>query len=153
MRINSINPFYINYNKCSEKPLINRGLNCDVFEKSISFEGNKKNSYNPFGVDKSCIEKSKNQDAVFKFIGPLPYGIVEVSYPSVHSAIQMKEYFDEEYGKDGWAFVSIGTSPAGIGKALEFMGEDVRYVPISDLRYLSDRILDIYKMNPKKLEE
>ncbi|MDD3722657.1 MAG: hypothetical protein PHW92_09245 [Lutibacter sp.] len=46
----------------------------------------------------------------------------------------VKDNLDKMY-PNGYVFVSIGRSPAVIGKALECQGVDVRYCPISELRY------------------
>jgi len=56
---------------------------------------------------------------------------------SVTLGTGLKEMLDEKYGKDGYVFVSIGTSPSMIAKVLECEGVETRYLPISNLRKTS----------------
>jgi len=56
----------------------------------------------------------------------------------IKAAKLLTDDLDKKYGKDGYTFVSLGTSPAGIAKAMELMGRHVKYVPISNLKNLSD---------------
>ena len=45
-----------------------------------------------------------------------------------------KKALDEKYGENGYIFNCIGTSPAPIGRFLEFSGVEVHYLPISGLK-------------------
>ncbi len=47
--------------------------------------------------------------------------------------INVKNDLDKKYGEGNYVFVSIGTSPSGIGRVLEFMGVETKYLPISGL--------------------
>lgn len=79
------------------------------------------------------LKLSKNEkDKKFKLIPPKTRAVANESR---HAAQIMRDFLNEKYGKDKWKFVSIGTSPAGIGRALEVMGEDVAYIPVSDFRF------------------
>lgn len=66
------------------------------------------------------------------------------SYLAAHEnaamGIKYKEYLDEIYGEGNYVFISIGTSPSLIGKALECMGVETKYLPMSGLK---DENLDI----------
>lgn len=55
----------------------------------------------------------------------------------------LKRKLDKEYGKDKYIFISIGTSPASIGRAMEFMGVETKYLPISSLRFYQEPNKDI----------
>lgn len=90
----------------------------------------------PFGVDKEALKNADKINA--KTIKNINSYILKLAKQSVYLANITEEMFDEEYGKDNWVFVSIGTSPAGIAKALEIKGHDVRYVPITNLRRIND---------------
>lgn len=52
-------------------------------------------------------------------------------YKSIPIAGRIKNIFDQKYGPNKYTFVSIGRSPAMIGKILEHLGVDVKYMPIS----------------------
>ncbi len=57
---------------------------------------------------------------------------------NIKMALTLKPYLDEKYGKDKYVFVSIGRSPAGIARVMEFMGVETKYLPISGLRSYPD---------------
>lgn len=66
----------------------------------------------------------------------------------------IKSKLNKEY-RNGYVFVSIGRSPAVIGKALEYQGIDVLYAPISHLgKYPSETFEQkkLAKIKPKLLE-
>ncbi len=52
---------------------------------------------------------------------------------SLEMGLKVKENLDKTYGKGKYVFVSLGTSPAGVGRVLEFMGVETKYLPISGL--------------------
>lgn len=52
---------------------------------------------------------------------------------SIETGILIKQFLDEVYGADGYSFVSVGTSPAGVARVMEYLGADVKYMPISKL--------------------
>ena len=74
-----------------------------------------------------------------------------VAERSVDIALDLKEYLDETYGKDSYVFCCVGTSPAGVARAFEFMGVETKYLPISGLTHVRDfkYYRDLY---PKYLE-
>lgn len=62
---------------------------------------------------------------------------------SINVGVKVKEHLDKRYGNGGYVFCSIGTSPAGIARVLEFSGVETKYLPISRLAaYYED---DSYK--------
>ena len=139
MIINRINlNSYTNY----KAPSFFKGLKQDVFEKkqSPSFKGV------PFGVDNSFLDKINNMSEyeLEMEMSQIPTSTKDLAYKSYEMAKLTEKMLDEKYGKNKWVFVSIGTSPAGIAKALELRNHDVRYLPISDVRRIRDDALSFY---------
>lgn len=52
---------------------------------------------------------------------------------SLEMGLKVKKDLDKTYGEGNYVYVSIGTSPAGVGRVLEFMGVETKYLPISGL--------------------
>ena len=48
-------------------------------------------------------------------------------------AQKIKDFLDKKFGKGKYTFVSIGRSPVMVGRTLECMGVETKYVPISGL--------------------
>lgn len=114
-------------------------LKRDIFIKRTEADSNadikSKKQKVPFGVNVDFIKCPKTKlDEIFKQI---PSDIKEAAEESIFAGKMTKEMYDEKYGKNKYVIVSIGTSPAGIAKAMEYMGVDVRYVPISNIDELS----------------
>lgn len=61
---------------------------------------------------------------------------------NIYIARNLKEYLDKKFGENNYVFVSIGRSPSLIGKTLECMGVETKYLPISGL---GDKDLDFDK--------
>ena len=61
----------------------------------------------------------------------IPFPIKLVAGENLSMAMIFKNALDEKYGEGKYKFVSVGTSPSCIAKALEYMGEDVVYMPMS----------------------
>ena len=132
MRINSVNLYSpVKFFNSDRNPVRISGstdLEHDVFEKSqVPFKGV------PFGVDDN-IKKISDEKLLEKTDG-IPYKTKMFALISYNTAKITEEMLDTNCGKDNWVFVSIGTSPAGVGKALELMGHDVRYAPISEVGF------------------
>jgi len=51
---------------------------------------------------------------------------------------QIKQIFDKRFGENKYIFVSIGRSPAMIGKVLEHLGVEVKYIPLSGRPNISE---------------
>ena len=45
--------------------------------------------------------------------------------------LKLRDKLDNEYGKNKYVFVCIGTSPSGIARVMEFSGVETKYIPIS----------------------
>ena len=69
--------------------------------------------------------------------------VQDAAKQSVKMGLAVKKHLDERFGDGNYVFVSIGTSPAGIGRVLEFMGVETKYIPISGLSFCSQN--DYYK--------
>lgn len=63
-------------------------------------------------------------------------GCEQAALDSLQIGIKVKEKLDSRYGDEGYVFCSIGTSPTGVGRVLEFMGAETKYLPISRLNWL-----------------
>lgn len=50
---------------------------------------------------------------------------------NVEIGFAIKQKLDDTYGSNNYKFISLGTSPACIGKVLELLGADVAYLPMS----------------------
>lgn len=57
----------------------------------------------------------------------------EAAEKSLEVGLAVKDHLDKIYGENNYVFVSIGTSPSGVGRVLEFMGVETKYLPISGL--------------------
>ena len=60
----------------------------------------------------------------------------KVADDSLQVGLKVKDNLDKKYGENGYVFCSIGTSPAGIARVLEFSGVETKYLPISHLNWL-----------------
>lgn len=60
--------------------------------------------------------------------------VKDAAEDTVKVALKVKEKLDKNYGEDKYVFCCIGTSPSGIARALEFMGVETKYLPISQLK-------------------
>ena len=133
MKISPIK-FYNNLSSghASRRQFAFQGLSEDVFEKSAKAG----NHTVPFGVDKANIEETKGLEYPYEKYKHLEYEIYDIALDSAYTGMWLKNYYDEKYGENGYVFLSVGTSPAGAAKAMEYMGADVRYLPISDIRHV-----------------
>ncbi len=61
----------------------------------------------------------------------VPDGIKSLVNTDIGLGIAFKQTLDKKYGEGNYKFVSLGTSPACVAKAMELMGEDVVYLPMS----------------------
>ena len=90
----------------------------------------------PFGVDKDILKSADKISS--KEIKNMLTHVSMLAKETAYLANITENMLDEEYGENNWVFVSIGTSPSGIAKALQIKGHDVRYVPITSLGTLRD---------------
>ncbi len=127
-------------NSCEAALIQDRKLSCDVFERqnlnSKEIRKSEQETLEPLFYPKQRLGVNKrllNEEKIYNGsrFDDITFTTKHGAEVSVSAAKAMKKVLDEEYGKDNYVFVSIGTSPSGVGKALEFMGQDVRYVPFS----------------------
>lgn len=92
----------------------------------------------PFCVDKRHLEDIKDNPnpSCDEDYAPIKISALNNAQAGVQIGRHLKEYYDATYGKEKYVIVSIGTSPAPAAKAMEYMGTDVRYVPISGLGHV-----------------
>ncbi|MBE7704251.1 MAG: hypothetical protein E7Z90_00395 [Cyanobacteria bacterium SIG29] len=64
--------------------------------------------------------------------------IKESAEKTLQVGLKVKEHLDNRFGEGNYVFVSIGTSPSGVGRVLEFCGVETKYLPISGLRHFSE---------------
>ena len=57
---------------------------------------------------------------------------------SLKVGLKVKEKLDKYHGEGNYVFCSIGTSPTGIARVLEFSGVETKYFPISRLNWLEN---------------
>lgn len=55
---------------------------------------------------------------------------------SLRVGLKVKQKLDKYNGEDNYVFCSIGTSPSGVARVLEFSGVETKYLPISRLNWL-----------------
>lgn len=61
----------------------------------------------------------------------IPFPIKVLAGENIAMAMIFKNSLDEKYGEGEYKFVSVGTSPSCVAKAMEYMGEDVVYLPMT----------------------
>lgn len=149
MRINPINLYNSVKFSGSGKKTVSlpyyEGLNHDVFEKKSEktsvinsrIKENSKRERVPFGVNHGL--KRLGKSFIEDRIKEMSEEVKKAACESAFAGIKTKEYFDDKYGKNNYVIISMGTSPAGIAKGMEFMGVDVRYLPISNLDALFNK--------------
>lgn len=143
----------INFLNRTRKPVKLAYPKTDTFEKRMFYtpvqeelfvpansriKENSKHQRVPFGVERRIMEL--DEDSINERW--VDSEIDEVAQKSVKMAKKTEKIFDDKYGKDNYVIVSLGTSPIGIAYAMEFMGHDVRYVPISLLDELYEKGTD-----------
>lgn len=149
MRINPINLYNSVKFSGSGKKTVSlpyyEGLNHDVFEKKSEktsvinsrIKENSKRERVPFGVNHGL--KRLDESFIKERMKKMPEDVKKAACESAFASIKTKEYFDDRYGKNNYVIISMGTSPAGIAKGMEFTGVDVRYLPISSLDALFNK--------------
>lgn len=85
-------------------------------------------SYERITPEKFLSVRDESKEAIYR---AMPPEIRSLAAGNAGLGVVFKDVLDKKYGKDGYKFVSIGTSPASVAKALELMGEDVVYLPMS----------------------
>lgn len=106
----------------------------DTFEMSISSKLNLQaekilSRTRKFDID-YYNSLSKTEKAILKATSK---PAEEAAQKSLKIGINVKKDLDTKYGEGNYVFVCIGTSPSGVGRVLEFMGVETKYLPISGL--------------------
>ncbi len=86
-----------------------------------------------FGVN-DYLKLDKNQKAQIDDLVKDDEDIFDDCDINTLIAPKLKDYLDKKYNEDGYVFISIGTSPSSIARVLEFMGVEVKYLPVSGLK-------------------
>ncbi len=122
------------------------GISCDVFEKCYN---TKHFTYSDFMNKKDKLQITEylmlNPDDRALIYEEITDEIDEAAELSIDIAIELKNKLDKMYGADKYIFISIGTSPTMIAKAIECMGVETKYLPISSLSRTKALSKDIIK--------
>lgn len=115
-----------------------RGSSCDSFQLSNEmreylnalgiFDSQRK--VGPKEYEKFTPEQIKS---FFHFYNAVD-DIRDVANDNLDVGLSLKKFLDEKYGQDKYVFVSVGTSPAPIGRVMEFSGVETKYLPITGLK-------------------
>lgn len=112
-----------------------RPIKQDVFVKSNEFQRQAFASKilsrdSKFTIDSyDCLSEEEN--TLLREVADIDTKIAVNS--SVDLGLKFKSYLDEKYGEGKYVFVSIGTSPTGIARVMEFTGVETKYLPATDL--------------------
>lgn len=123
-------------NSLKQNTVAFNGLFTDIFTIKDKEAYNKKISEKVLGktdkVDLDFYNKTtkKERSIISQTIDDKMRDVVDYNF---QVGVEFKKYLDKKYGKDKYVFVSIGTSPAGIGKVLQYMGAEVKFLPMSAL--------------------
>ena len=140
MKINSILPIYKSITfRSRERTDANTTplspLTSDVLEirkNSSKINGDEiLNRFDKIDINSYKTLSTEEIEAVRESCG---YDVRMAASYSVDMGIELEKYFSDMFGKDDWTYVSIGNSPAGIGRVLQFMGIETRFLPISNLK-------------------
>ena len=112
---------------------------CDVFEKSNELKRQSIASKilsrdSKFTID-SYNRLTEEENTLLREVADIDTKLAVNS--SVDLGLKFKSYLDEKYGEDKYVFVSIGTSPTGIARVMEFSGIETKYLPATDLARVS----------------
>lgn len=135
LNFGGISSYYFNSN-------LKTGTSSDVFVKSpvrdeIYFESPMQlKEYTPvldkirtrFDKDKYFMLSDDLKDDLYSDI---PLSTKLFAGENIIMAKVFKNALDEKFGEGKYKFVSLGTSPSCIAKAMELSGEDVVYLPMS----------------------
>lgn len=146
MNITKIN--LANFNSCKPKTsLIHFGLfrksENDYFVKTQTFEEKEKYEERQCALALKLDKKRKfdindyreltiqQKEILNNNFGPKIEKIVD---DNIYVAELLKKYLDDLYGENNYIFASIGTSPSGIARYMEFCGVETKYFPASGLK-------------------
>ena len=121
------------------KSISKTSLNSDVFQKSDRLIAQARASKllskdGKFTID-SFKHLSEEENLLLHEVADIDTKMAVNS--TIDLGLKFKSYLDEKYGKDKYVFVSIGTSPSGIARVMEFTGVETKYLPVTDLTRVS----------------
>ena len=140
MKIQSINSLYIpkmNFLNNSSSILSAKNIQQDCFVPSFSSRQQELADYVIYfqpKMDAKYYSSLASREKIAVNITNTDPNIKKAAKETVKVANLLKKNLDKKYGKDNYVFVSIGTSPACIGRVMEFSGVETKYLPITDLR-------------------
>ena len=111
----------------------------DVFEMSEDLK-NQKQAYgilsrnDKFSID-SFRSLSEEENLLLRNVADIDTKTAVNA--TVDLGVKFKSFLDDKYGENGYVFVSIGTSPSGIARVMEFSGVETKYLPVTDLTRVS----------------
>ncbi len=111
----------------------------DVFEMSEELK-NQKQAYgilsrnDKFSID-SFRSLSEEENLLLRNVADIDTKTAVNA--TVDLGVKFKSFLDDKYGENGYVFVSIGTSPSGIARVMEFSGVETKYLPVTDLTRVS----------------
>ncbi|MCI1273406.1 MAG: hypothetical protein LKG27_03110 [Clostridiaceae bacterium] len=91
-----------------------------------------------YKAQKFEVEDYKNMTPELKnrIAKSVPAGVKYRVNETIGPSIAIKSFLDKKYGENNYIFLSLGTSPSTVAKALEFMGVETKYMPGSKLSEL-----------------
>lgn len=140
MKIQSINSLYLpkmNFLNNSSSILSAKNIQQDCFVPSFSSRQQELADYVIYfqpKMDAKYYSSLASREKIAVNITNTDPNIKKAAKETVKVANLLKKNLDKKYGKDNYVFVSIGTSPACIGRVMEFSGVETKYLPITDLR-------------------
>lgn len=129
------------------QPLKMSNLTQDVFKKEISFSGNLKLFKKLNGVTSENISKLSRKEKAFLTQLASKNVPTEVVDDILKFTKMLKTGLDTKFGKEKYAFVSIGQSPAIFAETLKLMNVETAICPISGLTEADS--LELILKNPE----
>lgn len=127
--------------------------NNDVFESSINPEMRALAAKKLSKIHKMTIQEYKKLTEDEKNIirETIPPQTQKIAKESLVFGLKLKSNLDKNYGVNKYCFLSLGTSPAGIARVMEFSGVETKFIPISRLHnYFSLEKIENLKINKSK---
>ncbi|MBO5949053.1 hypothetical protein J6Q66_09500 [bacterium] len=144
MKITAINNFNINFQNWKPNRFVSFKNNCAdevIISTQPNFEEISKNYFkNHKGKFDISDYKNLSQTEVKAIDENIPKTVKDAAEHTYAIGKCFKNYLDDKYGKDNYMFISIGTSPSGIGRVLEFSGVETKYLPLTGFRMSLDSL-------------
>ncbi len=151
--ITKINQSSVSYDRNSLNAERNGQLNRDVFEirnpQNITTPMTKRNilmdsfdsimkAEKRFSIEDYKKLSRREKDFYRKICNYIDSDISRITNENIILAESIKNDLDEKYGKNNYVFISLGTSPAAIGRYLELNGIETKYLPLSELKFANE---------------